>query len=106
MRVAVVGGGAWGTACAIHLARKGASVLLWLYEPELCDIIERTHENSIYLPEVRIPETIACTNRLEQAVESSDDIIVATPSFALRTVLQKALPYLSGKRILILTKGL
>ena len=106
MRVAVIGGGAWGTACAIHLVRRGNSALLWLYEPELCEIINRTRENSYYLPGIRIPEAIECTHLLEQAVEGSNNIILATPSFALRSVLQQAAPYLREKNILILTKGL
>jgi glycerol-3-phosphate dehydrogenase (NAD(P)+) len=106
MRVAVVGGGAWGTACAIHLARRGINPLLWLYEPELCEIIRRTGENSFYLPGALIPEAVECTSSLEQAVKASDDVILATPSFALRSILQQAAPYLSGKNILILSKGL
>ncbi len=106
MRVAVVGGGAWGTACAIHLARRGVSALLWFYEPELCDIIRRTSENSLYLPGARIPDGVECTSSLEKAVEATDNVVVATPSFALRATLKKAAPYLSGKKMLILTKGL
>ena len=106
MRVAVVGGGAWGTACAIHLARRGASTILWLYEPALCEIIKKTRENSYYLPGALIPEAVECTHLLEHAVEASDNVILATPSFALRSVLQQAAPYLSGKNILVLTKGL
>jgi len=106
MRVAVIGGGAWGTACAIHLVKKGANTLLWLYEPELCEIIGRTRENSYYLPGITIPNTVECTHLLEQAVKASDNIILATPSFALRSILQQTAPYLSGKTILILTKGL
>jgi glycerol-3-phosphate dehydrogenase (NAD(P)+) len=106
MRITVVGGGAWGTACAIHLARRGAKPLLWLYEPELCETINRTRENSYYLPGAPIPEAIECTYLLEHAVGASDNIILATPSFALRSVLQRAAPYFSGKNILILTKGL
>src|SRR5512136_2293155 len=106
MRVSVIGGGAWGTACAIHLARKGAKALLWLYEPELCEIIRRTGENSYYLPGARIPDAIECISSLEQAVTASDNIILATPSFAFRSILQQAAPHLSGKKILILSKGL
>ena len=106
MHVSVIGGGAWGTACAIHLARKGAKALLWLYEPELCEIIKRTGENSYYLAGARIPDAIECTSSLEQAVTASDNIILATPSFALRSTLQQAAPHLSGKKILILSKGL
>jgi glycerol-3-phosphate dehydrogenase (NAD(P)+) len=106
MQVSVVGGGAWGTACAIHLARRGVNTLLWLYEPELCEIIKSTCENSYYLAGSRIPDAIDCTDSLEHAVKASNDIILATPSFALRPTLQKAAPHLSGKNILILTKGL
>jgi glycerol-3-phosphate dehydrogenase (NAD(P)+) len=106
MTVSVVGGGAWGTACAIHLTRRGVEPLLWLYEPELCEIIKKTGENSYYLAGSRIPEAVECTTSLEHAVTASDNIIVATPSFALRSTLQQAAPYLSGKQILILTKGL
>jgi glycerol-3-phosphate dehydrogenase (NAD(P)+) len=106
MQVAVVGGGAWGTACAIHLARKGIKALLWLYEPELCEIIRRTGENSFYLPGAPIPEAVECTSSLEQAVKAADDVILATPSFALRPTLQQAAPYLSDKKILLLSKGL
>jgi glycerol-3-phosphate dehydrogenase len=32
--VGVVGGGAWGTALAVHCARMGHQVLLWALEPE------------------------------------------------------------------------
>ena len=106
MQVSVIGGGAWGTACAIHLTRRGVKPLLWLYEPELCEIIEKTGENSYYLAGSPIPEAVTCTSSLEHAAKASDNIIFATPSFALRTTLQQAAPYLSGKQILILTKGL
>jgi glycerol-3-phosphate dehydrogenase (NAD(P)+) len=106
MSVSVIGGGAWGTACAIHLARKGTRALLWLYEPELCEIIRRTGENSYYLSGARIPDAIECTSSLKQAVAASDNIILATPSFALRSTLRQAAPHLSGKKILILSKGL
>ena len=34
-RVAVVGGGAWGTTLADLLARKGEDVTLWAREPEV-----------------------------------------------------------------------
>lgn len=34
-RIGVLGGGAWGTALALHAARKGHDVLLWALEPEV-----------------------------------------------------------------------
>ena len=45
-RMAVIGAGAWGTALAMALARKGAhSVRLWANEPEVVEsIAERRSE--------------------------------------------------------------
>jgi len=59
-RIAVVGGGAWGTALADLLARKGAfeSVTLWAREPEVVDGINREHLNPVFLP--ARPWTNAC----------------------------------------------
>lgn len=104
--VAVIGSGAWGTACAIHLARKGAHPVLWAYESELCEIINRTRENTYFLQGISVPEDVTCTHLLREAAESSDSILLATPSFALRSVVQQSASYLTGKKILILTKGL
>jgi glycerol-3-phosphate dehydrogenase (NAD(P)+) len=106
MDVSLIGSGAWGTACAIHLSRKGLHSLLWVFEPELCDILKSTGENSYYLPGFKIPETIQCTATLEEAAQASTTIIVSTPSFALRSILLQAAPFIRGKKLLILTKGL
>lgn len=103
---AVIGAGAWGTAFAVHLSRTGKRSLLWVYEPDLLDIIERERINTYFLPDYRLPDSIECTNDLELAVESCSDIIVATPSFALRSILQSVSGMLKNKRVLILTKGL
>ena len=48
--VGVLGGGAWGTALAIHCARMGHDTQIWVREPELLDDINGSkHENTIYL---------------------------------------------------------
>ena len=103
---AVLGAGAWGTAVALRLAKKGRNVLLWAYEPDLVAIIRETRENSFYLPGVVLPETIDVTNDLQRAGVSSDIVIMATPSFALRATVTQIAATLKNRRILILTKGL
>jgi glycerol-3-phosphate dehydrogenase (NAD(P)+) len=106
MKIGVMGAGAWGTAFAIHLARQGHRLLLWVYEPELCDTLNKTRENTLYLPSFTLPKQIAFTNNLEDLIHFSNDIVVAVPSFALRKTLEKASPHsLRLKNILILTKG-
>ena len=82
--VAVIGAGAWGTAFALQLAANGHKVGLWVYEPELVRSLRDTRENAYYLPGFRLPEGIEFTDDLKAAVESSSDIVIATPSFALR----------------------
>lgn len=104
--VSVIGAGAWGTAFAAHLARNGARVLLWVFEPELCEILQSQRENAFYLPGITLPAGITFTTDLSAVVEANDDLIVATPSFALEPNLTPIGTALKGKRLLILTKGL
>ena len=103
---AVIGAGAWGTAFAVHLARTGKKSLLWIYEEDLLDIIRQEMVNTYYLPDYRLPDIIEYTNDLGRAAGSCTDIIMAVPSFALRSILQSASQALKGKRILLLTKGI
>jgi len=51
-KIAVVGGGAWGTALADLLVRKGGleSVTLWAREPEVVEHVNRDHLNPVFLP--------------------------------------------------------
>ena len=105
MKIGVMGAGAWGTAFAIHLARLGHTVLLWVYERELYDTLNETRENILYLPSFILHKQIGFTNNLEELIHFSNDIVVAVPSFALRKTFEKVSHSLSSKNILILTKG-
>ena len=46
--IAIIGGGGWGTALAITLARIERDVRLWVYEPYLVETMIATHENPLY----------------------------------------------------------
>lgn len=106
MKIGLIGAGAWGTAFALHLARTGKEVLLWVFEKELFDIAEKTKENSYYLPGFALTDNIAFTNDIKSIPEFSGNIIFATPSFALRKTAAMISEELSDKRVLILTKGI
>jgi glycerol-3-phosphate dehydrogenase (NAD(P)+) len=103
--IGIIGAGAWGTAVAMHLARKGLRVLLWVYEKELYETLERERENSLYLPSFTLPSAIEFTDSLSTLAGSARDIIIATPSFATRAVISPIAGLLAHKNILILTKG-
>lgn len=104
-KIVIIGAGAWGTAFAIHLARKGCEVLLWVYEKELYKILVKDRENRYYLPGIKLPDKIDFTDRINNITGFSDDVVVATPSFAMRRTLGRISDRLKDKRILILTKG-
>ena len=49
-RVAVLGGGSWGTALADHLARSGKDVVIWARDGEVVHAINSTHRSDGFLP--------------------------------------------------------
>jgi glycerol-3-phosphate dehydrogenase (NAD(P)+) len=84
--IAVVGAGAWGTAVAIHLARRdGLSVMLVARDPVQAREIGDARVNAKYLPGIDMPRALAVTGD-STAGASADLLIVATPIAALADV--------------------
>lgn len=106
MKISVIGAGAWGTAFAIHCARIGIEVMLRAYEKELVPEMERTRQNTAFLPGFTMPDAVRFTNSIDDALDFAGTVIIATPSFALRDTLTPFGSKLSAKRVLILTKGI
>ncbi len=88
--VAIVGGGAWGTALAVHLGRAGASVRLWIREDDLVARMRDRRDNPVFLPGVPIPATVAPTSRLRDAVEGAGLVVFAVPTAFAREVYRHA----------------
>jgi len=84
-RVAVLGGGAWGTALALTCARAGRNVTLWEYEPGNAASLEKKRE-SRFLPGVRVDNEIKVTRDLGDTA-NSDAILVVVPAQAVRSVV-------------------
>ncbi len=105
--ISVIGAGSWGTTLACLLSQKGYDVTLWAHEKELVDIINRTRINSIYLPDITIPETLKITNDIGNAVEKARYIINAVPAQHTRSVFQKAASFIAEKKLIIsVAKGI
>jgi glycerol-3-phosphate dehydrogenase (NAD(P)+) len=108
-RIAILGGGSWGTALAILLSRTRETheVSLWVHNPELAGIIGEKRENQAYLPGQAIPESTLITSSVEAALNRAEIVIGAMPSAYARAVYQAAAPYLPSKAGLVsATKGL
>jgi glycerol-3-phosphate dehydrogenase (NAD(P)+) len=84
VRFAIVGAGAWGTAVAAHLARKGRHTMLVTRRPEHAVAMQLARENRDYLPGIKLPESLAVTADLRAALLEADVVLIASPSHALR----------------------
>ena len=98
--IAVVGGGAWGTALAHVLAGKGSDVRLWVRDRELARAIDRTGENVRYLPGVSL-EGVAATADLESALDGARLVVSAVPSHVVRMVMGTAAPRVDPEAIVV-----
>jgi glycerol-3-phosphate dehydrogenase (NAD(P)+) len=104
---AVVGSGAWGTALAAHAARLDHTVTLWALEPEVADEITTRHLNSVYLPDIPLPETLRATADVDVAVAGADVVILVPPSSHLRAVAKRVGPGLGAETLVVVaTKGI
>jgi glycerol-3-phosphate dehydrogenase (NAD(P)+) len=100
-RVAVVGAGSWGTALALLLANAGRRVKLWSYEPEVVETIQGRHENSAYLPGVRLPVSLRATGDLGDAVTGAQVVVSVSPSQFVRRVMTEAAPHVSDEAVVV-----
>ncbi len=106
-RVAVIGAGSWGTALAIHLARRGHAVRLWVREPELLEAMQARGENTMFLPGFRLPDGVQPCGDFAEALRDARVILSAVPSHGTREVLRAAAPFVGRDATIVsATKGL
>lgn len=101
MKTGVIGAGSWGTTLADLLAKKGHEVVLWCHEEHGVEEMQKTGINSLYLPGVRLCERLRFTCSLEEAVFGQEMVLFVTPSQVTREVLQKILPFLDEKALIV-----
>jgi glycerol-3-phosphate dehydrogenase (NAD(P)+) len=89
VRLAVLGGGSWGTALSAHLARSGHGVRLWLRTEDVARAINERRENPIYLPGVALPAGLEATTDLAAAVSGAETAFVVIPSEFCRTIYRQ-----------------
>ncbi len=105
-RITVLGSGAWGTAIALSLVRRGGHhVTLWAHSPEAAQEIIDAGENKLFLPGIPLSPEIKVTGH-ENAVADADIIVSVVPSEFLRRTISRLRPYMrDGQIVLSATKG-
>jgi len=105
-RIAILGSGAWGTAIALSLHRRGGHQLtLWAHSLDEARQIVEAGENKLFLPGFPLPTEITVTS--DTATVSDAEILVSViPSEFLRSTLTRLRPRLhNGQFVVSATKG-
>jgi glycerol-3-phosphate dehydrogenase (NAD(P)+) len=108
-RIAILGGGSWGTALAILFSRTREThgIFLWARNAKLAGAMQENRENAAYLPGRSIPEAVTITADLATALSGTEIVVGAMPSAHAREIYAAALPFLRAETILVsATKGL
>lgn len=105
-KVAVIGGGSWGTALAHVLYKNGYQVQIYDLSPEKVKEINEEHVNS-FLPDVNLSTELTATTDLEEAVRDTTAVVVVVPSHAVRKAAKDLAEVLeAGTLVVSATKGL
>lgn len=108
-KIAILGGGSWGTALAIALcrSRRDHSLAMWVHDAALTRSITATRENSVYLPGFEIPERVEVTHEIRQAIRDAQVVLGVMPAAHAREVYAAILPDIEPGAILVsATKGI
>lgn len=88
-QITVLGSGSWGTALAIQMARSGTAVKLWGRDTELLKTMQRSGENSRYLPGAKFPQNLQAEPDWDKALKGASTVLVSVPSHSFRGILEQ-----------------
>ena len=105
-RVAVIGAGSWGTAVA-SIVGAAHPTSLWVRSPDLATSMRQTRQNETYLPDIALPDDLAVTASLEEALDGVSIVFMAVPSHGFRAVLADMAPLADRvEAVVSLAKGI
>lgn len=100
-RIAVIGGGSWGTALADVLARNGRDTTLWIFEQDLAAEMAANRINTLYLPGFNLHPALQCTSNLSEALADRTMILLVTPVQVMRPVLSQAAELIGHDTVIV-----
>lgn len=104
--ITFLGAGSFGTALSIMLAKKGLEVNIWDRKESTVEDINIKKENIKYLHGSTIPATVKAYSNIQEAIGSSKYVVLSVPSHAIREVCSKIKPFVKGKTIISIAKGI
>ena len=106
-KVAVLGGGSFGTVLANIAASNGNKVALWVRDSDQALRINSEGANSTYHPELQLSSNIQASECLEDVMKDSNIVLIATPSIIFENIVQRIVPMIELQASVIsCTKGI
>jgi glycerol-3-phosphate dehydrogenase (NAD(P)+) len=108
-KIAIIGGGAWGTALAIALTRSSRAyqLALWAHSADVVEMLSARRVNEIYLAGFELPANVEVTGSLEKALAGAEIILGVMPSAHARALYCAMRPFAEPGSIFVsATKGL
>lgn len=105
--VTFLGGGSFGTALGVMLAKKGIDVRIWDREQKVVEDINIKRENIKYLPNITIPHNVTAFNNIEDSIKGSEFVVLSVPSHVIRNLCKQISTFLSREQIVVsIAKGI
>lgn len=106
-KVAVMGGGSFGTTMAMVLSDAGQQVWLWTIEPEVAEELNDSHTNDKYHPGLTFPADIVATTDEAEALDGAEIVVLGVPVQFIGENLRRWRPQFSGSPLIVnLAKGI
>jgi len=108
-KIAIIGGGGWGTALAIALTRSSRSheLALWAHSADVVEMLSGGRVNEIYLPGFELPASVEVTGSLEEALAGAGIVLGVMPSAHAREIYRAMRPHVQPSAVFVsATKGL
>ncbi len=108
-KIAIIGGGAWGTALAIALTRSSRAhrLSLWAHSADVVEMLSARRINEIYLSGFALPADVEVTGSLEKALAGANIVLGVMPAAHARAIYRAMRPHCKPGAIFVsATKGL
>jgi glycerol-3-phosphate dehydrogenase (NAD(P)+) len=106
LRVAVLGGGSWGTALAQLLAGRGHEVVMWALEPEVVTGINQRHVNPLYMSHAVLSPNLRASGDFAEALRGAQMVLFTIPAQIMRARLREIAHLVPAVPLVICAKGI
>jgi glycerol-3-phosphate dehydrogenase (NAD(P)+) len=107
VRIATLGGGAWGTALASLAANNGHESMIYVRDPLIAAAINQRNENPRYLPGIGLHPGLRASTDPASVLAGATVVLAAIPAQAMRRALAEVAPLVpDGVPVVLCAKGI